>query len=99
MKWFAQDLSEYEIVHILRFGPETDDPDADWVYSCVCASKDGYSATLMAFKSDPDFTLSTAYLAVRAAHKLGYKRVTWERKNHGKNRTVDATRKSGSDIP
>lgn len=96
MRAFAEDLSQFKHVHIIRIGPFTDGPDADWVYSCICASQDGHSALLMAFKSDPDFELSVVTAAVAEARKLGYTRIRWERKKRGRTRTVDATRKSGS---
>lgn len=99
MHAFAQDLTVYKHVHLIRAGRATRQYGDPWEYCMVCVSQDGHTALLMGFKSDPNFSRAVSTAAMLAVRGLGYKRVQWERITQRGNHDVDLPLKSGSGAP
>lgn len=99
MQAFAQDLSKFKYSFLIRIGPVADAYGKPWVYCVNAVSDDGLTATLIGFKSDPDFSPAVVTAAVRLLRALGYTKVVWERKKIDRDRIVDVTRKSGMPSP
>jgi hypothetical protein len=74
MKAFAQPLSG-----LIRTGPVADQYGKDWEYLVTWCWVDAITCILFGLKSDGDFTLAHGRAVARAACRLGFRRLIWER--------------------